>query len=341
MSDVLLSVQGLKKYFTMGGGLFSRRTRTLKAVDGVTFTIGKGETLGLVGESGCGKTTIGRLIVRLEEPTEGTIVFDGTNISDLNFAELRPNRRKIQMIFQDPMSSLNPRMNVEKIVAHPMQIHGLGDDDEIHHKVTELLISVGLSAEFAAAYPHQLSGGQRQRIAIARALSVNPELVVADEVVSALDVSVQAQILNLLKDLQEEYELSYLFISHSLAVVKHMSNTVAVMYLGRIMEIASRDDLYVNPLHPYTMALLSAIPKEHPAMEQRMITLKGDPPSPTDLPVGCKFHPRCAFAEAVCRTDEPLLVDLGGGHALSCHFANSLHEGLSHDFIGRPEALNA
>jgi oligopeptide transport system ATP-binding protein len=337
MMNVLLSVEGLKKYFTTGGGLFSRRTRALKAVDGVTFTIRKGETLGLVGESGCGKTTIGRLVVRLEEPTEGTIVFDGTDITELKFAEIRPIRKKIQMIFQDPMSSLNPRMNVERIVAHPIRIHGLGHNEEIHRKALELLNSVGLDAEFAAAYPHQLSGGQRQRVAIARALSVNPELVVADEVVSALDVSVQAQILNLLKDLQNEYRLSYLFISHNLAVVKYMSNTVAVMYLGRIMEMASPNDLYVNPLHPYTMALLSAIPKEHPAMEQKVITLKGDPPSPIDLPVGCKFHPRCPFAEAVCRTDEPLLVDLGEGRAVSCHFANSLPDALSHNSVQGPD----
>jgi len=333
MVDVLLSVEGLKKYFPVGGGLFSRRTRTLKAVDGVTFTIRKGETLGLVGESGCGKTTIGRLIVRLEEPTEGRIVFDGTEITKVKIAELRPLRKKIQMIFQDPMSSLNPRMNVEKIVGHPMQIHGVADNEKIHQNVIELLKSVGLSPEFAAGYPHQLSGGQRQRIAIARALSVNPQLVVADEIVSALDVSVQAQILNLLKDLQKEYELAYLFISHNLAVVKHMSNTVAVMYLGRIMEMASPNDLYLNPSHPYTMALLSAIPKEHPAIERKIITLKGDPPSPIDLPLGCKFHPRCPFAEDLCRTHEPPLVEVGGGRAVSCHFANSLAGGLSHKFI--------
>jgi oligopeptide/dipeptide ABC transporter ATP-binding protein len=314
----LLEIKNLKKYFPVGGSLLLRNRETVKAVDGVSLTVEDGETLGLVGESGCGKSTLGRCIIRLIEPTEGEIIFDGIKISDLNKTDMRAMRRKMQIIFQDPYSSLNPRMRVGDIVGEGMIIHNLATGDDCKDKVMALLAKVGLREEHYNRYPHEFSGGQRQRIGVARALAVNAKFIVADEAVSALDVSIQAQILNLLQDLQEEFKLTYFFISHDLRVVEHISNRVAVMYLGKIVEIAPSEKLYSDSLHPYTRALLSAVPVTDPAQRGKRMILQGDVPSPINPPSGCSFHPRCPFAKKICSEIVPELT-YDGDHGVSCH----------------------
>jgi peptide/nickel transport system ATP-binding protein len=327
----LVEVQDLKVYFSIRSGLvLDRHLGDIKAVDGVSFEIERGETLGLVGESGCGKTTVGRTLLRLYEPTEGRILFEGNDIALLSTKELRRLRRRMQMIFQDPYSSLNPRQNVGNLVAEPMKVHGVGAAGDIDKAVRELLDVVGLPKDAANRYPHEFSGGQRQRIGLARSLALNPDLIVADEPVSALDVSIQAQIINLLEDLQNEFDLTYLFIAHDLAVVRHISDRIAVMYLGKIMEVAPSDRLYVAPLHPYTMALLSAVPIPDPAVEhaRERILLAGDLPSPANPPAGCRFHTRCPFKqEERCDTEVPELRVLEGGGAVACHYAEDIKAG--------------
>ena len=316
MNPVLLTIEGLKKYFPVRSGFLQGHHKTVKAVDGVDLQIFKGETLGLVGESGCGKTTLGRLITRLEEPTGGKISFNGNDICTYSGKELKDFRRKVQLIFQDPFSSLNPRMSAGAIVGEPLTIHGKkGTSDAI----AGLMETVGLNREQMGRYPHEFSGGQRQRIGIARALALNPDLVVADEPVSALDVSIQAQILNLLKDLQQDFDLTYLFISHDLSVVKHISDRIAVMYLGKIVELADKKSLYNNPLHPYTKALLSAVPVPDPTYRKERILLGGTIPSPIDPPPGCPFHPRCRYSMDICNKVLPSLDDRGNGHYVACH----------------------
>jgi oligopeptide/dipeptide ABC transporter ATP-binding protein len=320
----LLDARHLVKYYPIRGGVFMKEIAAVKAVDDVSLSIHKGETLGLVGESGCGKSTFGRAIMRLEEPTAGEVWYDGDNILTYDAKQIRALRRKMQIIFQDPFSSLNPRKPVASIVGEPLLIHGMKNRQEREARVLELLQVVGLSKEHMRRYPHMFSGGQRQRIGVARALALNPKLVVCDEAVSALDVSIQAQVLNLLKDLQEEFGLTYLFISHDLHVVEHISDRVAVMYLGKIVEIAASKIIYARPLHPYTQALLSASPMPDPEHKRKRIILKGDVPSPIDPPAGCRFHPRCPFAEAVCAKDEPVLKEIHPGHQAACHFAGQV-----------------
>ena len=318
----LLEVRDLKVHFPVQHGLFSRARDWVRAVDGISFTLAPGETLGLVGESGCGKTTLGRAVVRLVEPTSGSIHFAGEDITQLHGAELRSRRRGFQMIFQDPVASLNPRLTVEDIVGEPLDIHQLTTDKAARRKrVEELLESVGLSATHAQRYPHEFSGGQRQRIGIARALAVEPRLLVCDEPVSALDVSVQAQIVNLLQDIQRARGLSYLFVAHDLAVVEHISHRVMVMYLGHVAEIAESKRIVSAPKHPYTQALLSAVPEIDPASRRKRIMLPGDVPSPINPPSGCPFHPRCPVAEARCKTEKPLLREVAPGHHAACHLA--------------------
>jgi oligopeptide/dipeptide ABC transporter ATP-binding protein len=314
----LLEIRDLKKYYPVRAGLFARTREHVKAIDGVSFTIEDGETLGLVGESGCGKTTLGRCVVRLIEPTSGTIAFEGRELLSLAAPAMREMRRKMQIIFQDPYASLNPRMRIGEIIGEGMQIHNLARGEERRTRVKELLARVGLRAEYYGRYPHEFSGGQRQRIGVARALAVNAKFVVADEAVSALDVSIQVQILNLLLDLQREFGLTYLFISHDLRVVEHMSDRVAVMYLGKIVEIAPSGKLYREGRHPYTRALLSAVPTLDPARKGERIILQGDVPSPIDPPKGCRFHPRCQFAESRCAIEEPAL-EFDGAHGIACH----------------------
>jgi peptide/nickel transport system ATP-binding protein/oligopeptide transport system ATP-binding protein len=320
--DALLSVTGLTKHFPIRRGLLQRQVGAVQAVDGLTFDVARGETLSLVGESGCGKTTTGRMLTRLIEPTDGTILFEGRDITHLSTGQMRPLRRDVQMIFQDPYSSLNPRHTVGTIVGAPFRLQKIKTDRGIKRSVQELLELVGLNPEHYNRYPHEFSGGQRQRIGIARSLALKPKLIVADEPVSALDVSIQAQVINLLEDLQDELGLTYVVIAHDLSVVRHMSDRVAVMYLGKMVEIASRDELYSRPMHPYTVALMSAVPipdtKRRTSRER--IRLQGDVPSPINPPPACRFHTRCWKAQEICRTQEPPLVALAPGHQVACHF---------------------
>ncbi|NLY52310.1 MAG: dipeptide ABC transporter ATP-binding protein [Firmicutes bacterium] len=319
----LLEVKDLVKHFPIyKGWLISKQIGSVKAVDGISFSINRGETLGLVGESGCGKSTTGRLILRLIEATSGEVWFEGQNVLNLGREEMRELRKDMQIIFQDPYASLNPRMTVGDIIGEPLRIHGIATGREKDKRVRELLEVVGLSSYHARRYPHEFSGGQRQRIGVARALAVNPKLIICDEPVSALDVSIQAQVINLLQDLQEEYGLTYLFIAHDLSVVKHISDRVAVMYLGKIVELTDKDSLYENPLHPYTKALLSAIPIPDPTLVRERTLLEGDVPSPINPPAGCRFHTRCPVAEDICRHEEPVFADVGGGHYVACHLVD-------------------
>ena len=315
----LLQVEDLKKHFAMRSG-YLRTSLSVRAVDGVSFDIGRGETLGLVGESGCGKSTVGRAIVRLIEPTSGSIRLDGKDIALLEAAEMRAACKQVQIIFQDPYSSLNPRMTAGRIVSEPLRLHGVAQGEALHEQVDALFERVGLAPSRSSDYPHEFSGGQRQRLGIARALALRPDLVVCDEPVSALDMSVQAQVVNLLMDLQEEYGLSYLFIAHDLAVVQHVSHQIAVMYLGRIVELTDKHTLFQSPAHPYTEALLAAVPIPDPKTnraERRIV--EGDVPSPINPPSGCHFHPRCPFAMARCRSESPVLGEIAPGHVVACH----------------------
>jgi len=326
--SVLLEVNKLKKYFPIKKGFFRRIVGHVKAVDGVSFHIYEGETLGLVGESGCGKTTTGRLILRAIDPTEGNILFrrhdQMTDIANIPTEQMKAFRRRMQIIFQDPFSSLNPRMTVLDVISEPLIIHGMTDSDERRSRVIELLEAVGLKVQHMNRYPYAFSGGQRQRIGIARALALQPELIVADEPVSALDVSIQAQVINLLQDLQTDFGLTYLFIAHDLSVVEHISDRVAVMYLGNIVEMAPVEPLYAAPKHPYTEALLSAVPRTNPDQKSKRIILEGDVPSPSDPPSGCKFHTRCRYAKDICVQKIPPLEEVSPGHYAACHFAQEL-----------------
>ncbi len=324
-SGPILSVRGLVKHFPVRRGvIMSRVVGQVRAVDDVSFDIARGETLALVGESGCGKSTTGRLILKLAAPTAGSVRFKGEEIADLSEDQMRRMRRHLQIIFQDPYASLNPRMTVSAILAEPMQVHDIGSVAERNDRVRELLEVVGLSPEHARRYPHQFSGGQRQRIGIARALAVNPDLIVCDEPVSALDVSIQAQVVNLLQNLQKRFGLSYLFIAHDLAVVKHISDRVAVMYLGKLVETADKKALYASPLHPYTQALLSAIPRPDPGAQRQRIILSGDVPSAMNPPSGCRFHTRCPHVQERCRQEDPVLREAAAGHRVACHFYETL-----------------
>jgi len=327
----LVELENLKLYFPIKSGvLLDRHVGDVRAVDDVSLTIRRGETLGLVGESGCGKSTVGRTILRLYDPTAGRILFDGRDITNLSEGELRPLRRRMQMVFQDPFASLNPRHSVGRIVGEPLRTHGLANRSEAASRVRELLLTVGLPADAANRYPHEFSGGQRQRIGLARALAVNPDFIVADEPVSALDVSIQAQMINLFERLQEEFELTYLFIAHDLAVVRHISDRIAVMYLGTVVEVSPAGELYDNPLHPYTISLLSAVPIPDPIVERQResILLAGDVPSPAHPPPACRFHTRCPYVQPTrCRDDVPLLRTLADGHEVACHWAEEIKAG--------------
>ncbi|HEX6593253.1 MAG TPA: dipeptide ABC transporter ATP-binding protein [Bacillota bacterium] len=322
MAKQLLEVHQLKKYFDVKGGILNRKVGEIKAVDDISFTVKEGEILGIVGESGCGKSTMGKAILRLLEPTSGVIKFQGKDISQVSDEEMRILRRDMQIIFQDPYASLNPRHTVEKIIGEPLLVHGMDYVDQRRERIKELLEIVGLSAYHISRYPHQFSGGQRQRIGIARALANHPKLVICDEPVSALDVSVQSQILNLLEELRDEFQLTYIFIAHDLSVMKHISDRVGVMYLGTIVELAHKDQLYEQPKHPYTEALLSAVPVPDPDVEQETIVLKGDLPSPADPPRGCTFHTRCPKAMSICQEVRPDFKEKEEGHFVACHLHN-------------------
>lgn len=319
--DPILQLTNVKKHFTIGGGLLHGRPLVIHAVDDVSFSIRKGETLGLVGESGCGKTTLGQTIVRLYEPTAGSIKFKGDEIGKLGGKQMRPYRRYLQMIFQDPSASLDPRMTVSSVISEPLNVAKWGSKKDRQERVYELLREVGLNSYFANRYPHEFSGGQRQRIGIARALALGPELVICDEPVSALDVSIQAQVLNLMKQLQEQYNLTYLFIAHNLAVVAHIADRIGVMYLGKLVEIGDARTITENPKHPYTKALISAIPVAAPGRTRDRIILEGDVPSPANPPSGCRFHPRCPIAQPNCAIEEPLLEEKEVNHFVACHYA--------------------
>lgn len=324
--NVLVKVEGLKKHFPIMKGVFRRQVGSVKAVDGVSFEIIEGETLGLVGESGCGKSTTGRTILQLLEPTEGSVVFQGQELTKLNSNELRKARRQMQMIFQDPYASLNPRMTIGNIISEPLEIHNIGNSESRKKKVAELLLVVGLNPFFINRYPHEFSGGQRQRIGVARALATNPKLIIADEPISALDVSIQAQVVNLMDDLKSDLGLTYLFIAHDLSMVRYISDRVAVMYLGKFVELSDTDEVFDHPLHPYTQALLSAIPVPDPDKEvnRQRIILEGDVPSPSNPPSGCYFHPRCAYTTDICRESAPEFRNMpqnGTSHWVACHHA--------------------
>jgi oligopeptide transport system ATP-binding protein len=320
--ETLVQVRNLKKYFPITQGiLFQRQIGAVKAVDGISLDIRRGETLGLVGESGCGKTTMGRTLLQLYPPTEGQVIFDGIDLTTLSGNELRKLRSRMQMIFQDPYASLNSRWTISRIIGEPIRVHQLGEGKELEERVEELLALVQLDPMYLNRYPHEFSGGQRQRIGIARALASDPEFIVCDEPISALDVSIQAQVVNLLEDLQEQFNLTYLFIAHDLSMVRHICDRVAMMYLGTIVEFADRDELYSNPLHPYSIALLSAVPIPNPrtTRARKRIVLEGDPPSPSDPPSGCRFHPRCDIAKEHCKTEIPQLREVTPNHFVACH----------------------
>ncbi len=326
-NEYLLEVKNLKTYFTKGRGI---NKKVLKAVDGISFKLKNGETLGIVGESGCGKSTAGNSIIRLLDPTEGEILFEGQDLAAMNQKELRGLRSDIQMIFQDPFSSLNPRMRVKNIIAEPLKTHNVCSGKELEDEVYRLMDVVGLPREYANRYPHEFSGGQRQRIGIARALALKPKLIICDEPVSALDVSIQAQILNLLAELQKEFGLAYIFIAHGLPTVQHISDQVAVMYLGKIVEIANKEQIFRSPRHPYTVGLMASVPIPDPVFrkDDSQVLLEGDMPSPTNLPTGCRFHPRCKHCGELCSTVEPELRDIGDGHMVACHYPIMDAEGI-------------
>ncbi|MBD1370889.1 dipeptide ABC transporter ATP-binding protein [Hazenella sp. IB182357] len=319
MSQALLTVKNLSKHFPIKGGVFRRTVGQVKAVDNISFSVNKGETFGLVGESGCGKSTTGRTLIRLLEPTAGEVLFEGKDIARLARKEMQAVRRDLQMVFQDPYASLNPQMTVGELIEEPMKVHGLYNKQERQKRVKKMMDLVGLNAQYITRYPHEFSGGQRQRIGIARALSLEPKLIIADEPVSALDVSIQSQVVNLMDDLQKELDLTYIFIAHDLSVIKHISDRVGVMYLGRMAEIAPKQKIYDQPLHPYTKALLSAVPVPDPKVKKERIILSGDVPSPSNPPSGCAFHPRCPKAFARCKTERPQLLDIGEEHFVACH----------------------
>lgn len=321
--EVLIRVENLVKHFPIYRGVFRRQVGAVRAVDGVSFDIYRGETLGLVGESGCGKTTLGRTILQLYKPTSGKVIFDGVDLVTLSDNEMRQMRQRLQIIFQDPYASLNPRMTIGDTLAEPLRVHGMGNEQEIRKAVRELLELVRLSPDFASRYPHEFSGGQRQRVGIARALALSPEFIVCDEPISALDVSIQAQVVNLLEEMQERFGLTYLFVAHDLSMVRHISDRVAVMYLGVLVELADRDELFDHPLHPYTQALLSAVPIPDPVAEEKRqrILLEGDVPSPVNPPSGCRFRTRCIYAEAICAEEQPEWREFRPSHFVACHFA--------------------